>query len=206
MKNGRSGVLPEFWDDAAKLSCDSQVLFVAAFDAADGEGLLNWTPGALSLPPDHAGLAQPYVLKCLASEMRAAGLLLPYWGGRSRQRFAWVINFPRYQDVRTVARSLIPPPSIQSADVLESYTRRDGFMCHLCGHPVMDPGDHRHGPLTVRTTRLCASLDHVTPRVRGGTDYPSNIRLSHQTCNKARGDRPVGVSPSWYAPTGRAVR
>ena len=197
---------PEFWDDVGKLSREARVLFAAAFDVADGEGLLNWTPEALNLSADSASLAQPYVLTCLAGEMQDAGVLLPYWGGRSRQRFAWIINFPRYQDVRTVARSLIPPPSIQSADVLESYTRRDGFVCHLCGHPVMDPDDHRHGPLTARTTRLCASLDHVKPRVGGGTDYPSNIRLSHQTCNKAKGDRPVGVSPSWYAPTERAVR
>lgn len=32
-----------------------------------------------------------------------------------------------------------------------------------------------------------ATLDHILPLSRGGTDHPTNLRLAHRSCNSARG-------------------
>lgn len=36
-----------------------------------------------------------------------------------------------------------------------------------------------------------ATWEHLTPKVRGGTDVVANLRLSHKKCNHARADRPL---------------
>jgi 5-methylcytosine-specific restriction endonuclease McrA len=51
--------------------------------------------------------------------------------------------------------------------------------CHICGGPVdlTLPGTHRDGP----------TVDHLTPRSRGGRVYdPGNVALAHQHCNARR--------------------
>lgn len=75
---------------------------------------------------------------------------------------------------------------------------REGEPCPLCGYPMS------------RRQRL--DLDHVTPRVLGGTDGPS--RMAHATCNRragavlgnrlrgrqwTRAPRPAAVEPAWAA-------
>jgi 5-methylcytosine-specific restriction endonuclease McrA len=52
--------------------------------------------------------------------------------------------------------------------------KRDRGICYLCELWVQP----RH-----------ASMDHVTPIVRGGTHTFSNIRLTHIKCNLRKGDR-----------------
>lgn len=76
--------------------------------------------------------------------------------------------------------STLPPPSLQNRAVVEMYADRDGWVCHLCGDPIHDRRDSWR-----------ASPDHLTPKFAGGTDYPSNIKISHLSCNKARGKRDV---------------
>jgi 5-methylcytosine-specific restriction endonuclease McrA len=50
-----------------------------------------------------------------------------------------------------------------------------GEVCGICGRPLQ-PGQKLH-------------LDHVLPRSWGGMDYPSNLRVSHATCNLRRGNQ-----------------
>lgn len=76
--------------------------------------------------------------------------------------------------------SELPPPSPQSRAVIGMCADRDGWKCHLCGDQI-DPDGARHA--------WRASPDHLTPRFAGGTDSPSNIRISHLSCNKSRGKR-----------------
>lgn len=72
---------------------------------------------------------------------------------------------------------------------------RDGMQCYICGE-LCDPtdksvhnGSHRNG-LTYPT------VDHVWPRVRGGTDTWDNVRLAHAACNSSKCDAiPWGVTP-----------
>ena len=45
--------------------------------------------------------------------------------------------------------------------------RRDGYVCHYCGGPA-------------------DSVDHVTPKVEGGGDHPSNLVACCVRCNSER--------------------
>jgi hypothetical protein len=62
------------------------------------------------------------------------------------------------------------------------YAERDGWTCHLCGEAIVHE---------IKDERLNLSLDHLLPRSKGGSDYPSNLAASHVSCNKARGNRDV---------------
>ena len=63
------------------------------------------------------------------------------------------------------------------------YTRDEG-VCHLCGE---------------LTPRREATLDHVVPLSKGGSDHHTNLRLAHRSCNSGRGDTDLAV----YDPTRR---
>lgn len=59
---------------------------------------------------------------------------------------------------------------------------RDGTNCGICGDPVdMD--------LRRSESNMCASVDHITPRSRGGTHEPENLQLAHLLCNQVKSDR-----------------
>jgi len=51
---------------------------------------------------------------------------------------------------------------------------RDGGRCALCGQPVAFEAMH---------------VDHVRPRLEGGTDDVDNLRVTHPRCNLVRGVR-----------------
>ncbi len=56
---------------------------------------------------------------------------------------------------------------------------RDRWTCWVCGGEV--------DPLAVPGSPHAASVDHVVPRSRGGTNDPANLRLAHRRCNGQRG-------------------
>jgi 5-methylcytosine-specific restriction endonuclease McrA len=65
---------------------------------------------------------------------------------------------------------------------------RDGWECQLCDLPV--DRDARFPDL------WCATLDHVVPYSRGGSDDEDNLQLTHFTCNCRKQDRvPVAYPP-----------
>lgn len=184
----------------AVLSPQARALFDAVHEATDDEGLLPWTVDEV------AAITAGFPVTDLQKAMRDladAWLVLPYRAGARRRQLAWSIHFYQPGLDRTPIPSVLPPPSIQNGKVWHAYKLRDCYMCHLCGGRVNDPAVYHADPYSPRNTgdpRLNASLDHVVPRFYGGTDYPSNIRLSHGTCNKARRERPIGASPSRHAP------
>lgn len=51
--------------------------------------------------------------------------------------------------------------------------KRDRFTCQYCGRTAPEVTLH---------------VDHVTPRARGGSDDPSNLRTSCSDCNIAKSD------------------
>ncbi|ALN14370.1 hypothetical protein ASQ49_02765 [Acidipropionibacterium acidipropionici] len=55
---------------------------------------------------------------------------------------------------------------------------RDGWTCQICGLPVPTDAEFHVGE---------ASLDHIVPWSRGGSDNPENLRLVHRFCNTVRG-------------------
>lgn len=151
--------------------------------ASDGELLLAW---ASELPP----LDSPSV-----SALRAAGLIFTYQAGRPRRRYCYVVGMYEPGDSAGPG-SAFPPPSLQSAPAWSMYGQRDRATCHLCGKPVAHDWRRPHE---------FHSLDHLVPRSKGGTDYPSNIRLAHVSCNKGRRARDVAEFRSWLAEHGRSL-
>ena len=64
----------------------------------------------------------------------------------------------------------------------KAILQRDGFICWLCGNRGAD------------------TVDHVTPRCKGGTNDPHNLRAAHGKCNSGRRERPPAFavnSRSW---------
>lgn len=51
--------------------------------------------------------------------------------------------------------------------------KRDGPRCWICGR---------------RLTMITATLDHVIPRSKGGTNALRNLRLACSPCNSERGN------------------
>jgi len=193
-------VKPEFWEDEVigSLSRDARLLFVATWNLADDEGLLRWAPEYLKanafMYDDDVSIEDvDAMMGCIV----AAGLVFAYRGGKTQQHLGYIVQFHRHQRVNRPQPSKLPPPSIQSLTVREMYEGRDEKRCHLCGGDVL---------ARCESEDLSASLDHVVPRSKGGTDYPSNIKLAHLSCNKARCDRPVdgfnGGPAARYARTG----
>jgi len=60
---------------------------------------------------------------------------------------------------------------------------RDGWTCHLCNEPV--PQDLEWSNEDWQPDY--PTLDHIVPRLHGGTDDPSNLRLAHMLCNTLKG-------------------
>lgn len=84
----------------------------------------------------------------------------------------------RYR-MKTVKRqSLTVKPSRLSCDEIAV---RDGFVCHICNGLV---------DMTLpRTVGLGATVDHVIPLSKGGSDEPDNLRLAHWSCNVRKGSK-----------------
>lgn len=58
---------------------------------------------------------------------------------------------------------------------------RDEWTCHLCGEQIDES--------LPRQAKMGASLDHVLPISKGGTDHPENLKLAHFICNVRKGNK-----------------
>jgi 5-methylcytosine-specific restriction endonuclease McrA len=57
----------------------------------------------------------------------------------------------------------------------EAVRARDGDNCWRCGHPMVF-GHSGH--------KKAATMEHVNPRSKGGTNRLDNLRLCHVGCNR----------------------
>lgn len=64
--------------------------------------------------------------------------------------------------------------------VARQIKARDGHACVYCGATEQSSGAHLH-------------LDHLTPRVAGGSDSAENLVLACRSCNSARQDMPLAA-------------
>lgn len=84
--------------------------------------------------------------------------------------------------IKTVRRqSLTVKPSRLSCDEI---AERDNFVCHICSGLV--------DMSLPRTSGLGATVDHVIPLSKGGSDEPDNLRLAHWVCNVRKGSKVYG--------------
>jgi len=62
--------------------------------------------------------------------------------------------------------------------------RSKGFLvCHICECPI--------DPSVKRPSSLALSVDHLTPRAKGGGDDDANLLHAHVICNTTKGTRAV---------------
>lgn len=192
-------IKPEFWDDdtLGAIPRDARLLFIATWNLADDEGILRWTPaflkaGAFMYDDD---ITEPVVSTLMTGLVRAE-MMFPYSSGRARQRLCLIVNFRKHQKINRPQPGKFPPPLVGEPAVIGMYARRDEYTCHLCGGAVnKEPASVPLDPYSLTCpddlTPLNASPDHLVPRSKGGSDYPSNIRTAHLGCNKSRRDRPI---------------
>lgn len=175
-------VKPEFWEDdtVGSLSFGARLLFIATWNLADDEGLLRWTPAYIKaqvfMYDDEIDVDDA---ERFMGELVKAEVVFPYRGGKSQQRLAYIINFHKHQRINRPSPAKLPPPSLQNPQVLTMYAERDQWVCHICSEEVQRQERHWHKQ---------ASIDHVHPRAKGGTDYPSNLGLAHVACNSGKRD------------------
>ena len=62
-----------------------------------------------------------------------------------------------------------------------SIYQRDSFTCYLCGCELDTNKEHRNEP-------NAATLDHVIPRAKGGSNDSANLRACCRACNSAKSD------------------
>ena len=173
-------VKPEFWqdEDVGSLPPEARLLFIAAWNIADDEGLLVWTPAFLRAQVfAYDDLALDDV-RGLMDKIVKVGFIHPY-AGPNGKKYGWVINFRKHQKIDKPQKPKHPVPSIQNAEVRRIYAHRDGWRCHLCGETIEATTSNRSKAL---------SLDHVHPKSKGGTDNPSNIKVTHFGCNSSKKD------------------
>jgi len=86
----------------------------------------------------------------------------------------------RYR-VKTVKRQskTVKPSGLWVEKILETY----GFICYLCNDPI----DMK----LPRTSKRGATVDHIIPLSRGGSDELDNLRLTHWSCNMKKSDKLV---------------
>jgi 5-methylcytosine-specific restriction endonuclease McrA len=78
----------------------------------------------------------------------------------------------------------IPKASMWQHKLVAYLADRDGKRCAICRKTINITLSS--GP---RGNPLGASIDHVIPRSRGGSDDLANLRLAHWKCNNQRGNR-----------------
>lgn len=176
-------IKPEFWEDEllGLLPRDARLLFAATLNLADDEGILRWTPAYIKasafMYDEDLSMAD---VTGLMKHLSEAGIVFPFIGGIARQKLAFIVNFRKHQKINRPQPSKLPAPSLQNAEVRRMYARRDGWTCQLCG------GGIPRLPVVNDCHNL--SIDHIQHQSAGGSDHPSNVRATHQTCNKSRRD------------------
>lgn len=179
-------IKPEFWEDdvIGCLTRDERLLFIATWSLADDEGLLRWSSAYLKSSAFiyDDDITAPKVERMMA-KLVEAGLIFAYVGGKAQQPFSYIVNFHKHQRINRPSPSRLPPPPLQDSPIKDMYGRRDGWRCHLCLGEI----DKKYSG----NNDLLISVDHIIPISNGGSDYPSNIKASHVTCNKGRGNRSI---------------
>lgn len=81
---------------------------------------------------------------------------------------------------KTVSRQSTTKPS---GVYVEQLIERDGYLCYLCQEPI----DMK----VPRTSKRGATVDHVIPLSRGGSDEIDNLKLAHWICNNKKSNKLV---------------
>ncbi|MDQ3540096.1 MAG: HNH endonuclease [Chloroflexota bacterium] len=161
-----------------ELEMATRLLFVGLWTVADREGRMEDRPKRIraDLFPYEMHLDVDQML----NDLRSAGFLIRY--DVDGARFIQVVNFSKHQNPHArETPSIIPPPPGTDAVTTITYdvaleTRamvfaRDEHKCVRCGSPDQ------------------LSVDHITPRSKGGSNDESNLQTLCVTCNVSKNNR-----------------
>ncbi|MEL6860662.1 MAG: HNH endonuclease [Pseudomonadota bacterium] len=74
-----------------------------------------------------------------------------------------------------------------NTDQFERLWRAQNGLCALCGGPMLR--NRFEAPHARIWAKDRATLDHIWPKSKGGTDAADNLQLAHARCNKVKGNR-----------------
>lgn len=108
-----------------------------------------------------------------------------------RRDVEWVEAFRLGMDAHEEVNRLLAPPPMPRRNgasrgrTLEALMREHGSRCHWCQRPISRTrkGDDR------------ATIEHLIPRSKNGTDDPANLRPACHWCNQSRGNS-LGPPPT----------
>lgn len=78
------------------------------------------------------------------------------------------------------------PYKAQQGDLFQALWERQGGACALCGEPMLI--NRFQAPHARIWAKRRATLDHIVPRSKGGSNDSGNLQLAHATCNKVKGN------------------
>ncbi len=91
----------------------------------------------------------------------------------------------------------------QAGRVQELWDTQKG-LCRLCGKPMLS--QRFQAPHATIWARQRATVDHIQPRSKGGTDTAANLQLVHARCNTLKGAKRVNtLSLRAYFDTGSGM-
>jgi 5-methylcytosine-specific restriction endonuclease McrA len=175
-------IKPEFWTDekSGMFTPFQKCLFLGMLNFSDDEGLIKANPIYLkaSVFPYDYEIALDDVKNALAL-FQEQDMVFLY--SHNHQDFAWIIKFKIHQRVDKPQKPQNPAPSIQNGKYKDAIYKRDNYICHICGEFV-DLNDKLNN-----CGSKFPSIDHVVPKSKGGSDYPSNLKTCCISCNKSKG-------------------
>lgn len=179
-------IRPEFWSDEklGEMTTTERLLFIGLWTFADDEGIVKANPLYLKsaiFPYDNFKASE---IDKSIKKFEQEGMVYRY--AHNGQQYLWVIKFRVYQRIDKPQKSSNPPPSIQNSNFAKALFFRDNYKCHLCGQ-YCDGFQLKGEPENPRV----ASIDHIIPKSKGGSNYPSNLKTSCISCNKSRGNADI---------------
>ena len=79
------------------------------------------------------------------------------------------------------------PFQLNDSEVLTGLWSRQKGLCALCGKPMLR--NRFEAPHARIWAKQRATVDHIRPKSKGGTDAHANLQLAHARCNKIKGNQ-----------------
>jgi len=79
------------------------------------------------------------------------------------------------------------PFKVTEGSLFQQLWQTQSGHCALCSKPMLrNRFEAAHARVWAKQR---ATVDHITPRSKGGSDAPENLQLAHARCNKIKGNQ-----------------